>query len=39
MIVGDFVIAEEAYWACNDFNSLLLIATCLGDKELLEKVA
>ncbi len=39
MIIGNFPIAESSFLACQDTNSLLMLATCLGDKALLEKTA
>lgn len=38
LITGDFVIAEKAFWSCEDLNSLLLLGSCLGDKEILLRV-
>lgn len=39
LITGDFEIAKKAFLSCRDVNSLLLMGSCLGDKELLQKVA
>jgi coatomer subunit beta' len=39
LVMGDFPIAESAFIACQDSNSLLLLAVCLGDKTLLLKTA
>lgn len=39
LITGDFDIAKKAFISCKDTNSLLLLASCLGDKELLKTVA
>lgn len=30
LLNGKFSIAEEAYFSCEDSNSLLMLATCLG---------
>lgn len=38
MLTGKFNIAEEAYLACEDNNSLLMLACCLGKKDLIIKV-
>lgn len=39
LITGDFIIAEKAFWSCEDLNSLLLLGSCLGDKKILLEVA
>ncbi len=39
LVTGDFDIAEKAFWSCEDMNSLLLLYSCLGDRENLLKVA
>lgn len=39
MLNGDFDICTQAYRSCQDSNSLLILATCLGQRELLEEVA
>jgi coatomer subunit beta' len=39
LITGEFPIAEKAFWSCEDLNSLLLLASCLGDRAVLLKVA
>lgn len=38
MLNGKFTIAEEAYMSCDDSNSLLMLASCLGKKDLMKKV-
>jgi len=39
LLTGDFEIAQRAFWACEDLNSLLLLGSSIGDKDLLMKVA
>jgi hypothetical protein len=36
---GEFAIAEQAFWSCEDLNSLLLIGSCLSNVVMLERVA
>ena len=39
LLTGDFEIAQRAFWACDDLNSLLLLGSSICDKEMLLKVA
>lgn len=39
LLTGDFEIAQRAFWACEDLNSLLLLGSSIGDKKMLLKVA
>lgn len=38
MLNGKFNISEEAYLSCEDTNSLLMLASCLGKRDLMLKV-
>ena len=39
LLRGRFDIAEQAFWSCEDLNSLLLLGSSLADVEMLERVA
>lgn len=39
LLTGDFEIAQRAFWACDDLNSLLLLGSSIGDRDMLLKVA
>lgn len=39
LLTGDFEIAQRAFWACEDLNSLLLLGSSIGDRDMLLRVA
>jgi coatomer subunit beta' len=39
LLVGNFTLAEQCFKASQDFNSLLMFYSSIGNKEGLEQVA